>query len=76
MNTYGAEPTHRYRVGQMVRIVSFSISARYKSSNAFPREAFEVVRLLPPEHGYCQYRIQSSHDQHERVVVESEISLV
>lgn len=34
---------------------------------------FEIVRLLPVEHGNCQYRIRSAMDGHERVVQESEL---
>jgi hypothetical protein len=38
------------------------------------REVFEVVRLLPEEHGMWRYRIKSVVDGHERVVLERELT--
>jgi hypothetical protein len=35
---------------------------------------FEIVRLLPEEHGINHYRIKSVLDGHERVVTEGELS--
>jgi hypothetical protein len=35
---------------------------------------FEIVRLLPAEHGINHYRLKSVMDGHERVAMESEIS--
>jgi hypothetical protein len=35
---------------------------------------FEVVRLLPQEHGVNQYRLKSILDGHERVAAEGELS--
>jgi hypothetical protein len=39
-----------------------------------PREGFKIVRQLPRERGVNQYRIQSSKDGHERVVMEGQIT--
>jgi len=36
--------------------------------------SFKVVRQLPAEHGMNQYRIKSSTDGHERVVMECEVA--
>jgi hypothetical protein len=35
---------------------------------------FEIVRLLPEEHGINHYRIKSVLDGHERVATEGELS--
>lgn len=37
-------------------------------------ETYEVVRKLPEEQGVFQYRIKSTADGHERVVLESELA--
>lgn len=39
-----------------------------------PTDTFEIVRLLPSEHGNPQYRIKSLRDGHERVVTESDLA--
>jgi FAD synthase len=36
--------------------------------------AFEIVRLLPEEHGIHQYRLKSMQDGRERVAMEEELS--
>ena len=57
---------HKFRVGQLVTLHS-------KRHGVFA-EQFEVVRLLPPEKGVFQYRIRSTMDGLERVVLESELA--
>jgi hypothetical protein len=39
-----------------------------------PLGQFEIVRLLPIEHGIRRYRIKSLKDGHERVAIESELA--
>jgi hypothetical protein len=55
-----------YRTGQMVSMTP-------NRARATPRDRFEIIRLLPLEHGNYQYRIRSVIDGHERVVLESEL---
>lgn len=57
---------HKFKVGQLVTLQS-------KRHGVFA-ERFEVVRLLPAEKGVFQYRIRSTRDGHERVVIESELT--
>jgi len=59
---------HKFKTGQMV-IYSAS---RPGGSNGNAR--FEIVRLLPAEHGINYYRLKSVLDGHERVAMESELS--
>jgi hypothetical protein len=63
---------HRYRVGQTVRFIKAS---RGSGLGGTPAGNFRVVGLLPDYHGNYQYRLQSTSDGHQRVVVESEIAL-
>jgi hypothetical protein len=62
--------THKFEVGQAVRIVS-STDLRLQVK----RERFIVLRLLPetPE-GEPGYRIKSEHEAFERLVGEREIT--
>ena len=60
---------HKFKTGQHVMIAP----NRY---GALRRETFEVVRVLPEEHGVYQYRIKSTADGHERVALENELTLV
>lgn len=57
--------THRYKVGETVRMAS-TISARAPSSHNF-----KVVRQLPERGGEVQYRIKSAAEAFERVAAES-----
>jgi hypothetical protein len=57
---------HKFKVGQLVTL--------HSKRHGVWAERFEVVRLLPPENGYFQYRVKSTRDSHERVVLESELS--
>jgi hypothetical protein len=56
----------KYRNGQTVTMTP----SRGRST---PKGQFEIVRLLPLEYGNYQYRIRSTIDGHERVVLESEL---
>jgi hypothetical protein len=58
---------HKFKIGQLVTLHS-------KRHGVFA-EQFEVVRLLPPANADFQYRVKSTRDGHERVVVESELSV-
>ena len=63
---------HRYCVGQTVRFVKIP---RINSRGGTPSGNFEVVSLLPDYQGNNQYRIKSTSDSHQRVVVETEIAV-
>ena len=56
----------KFKAGQQVIVAPNRYGIR--------RETFEVVRVLPEEHGVFQYRIKSSADGHERVA--SRLSLL
>jgi hypothetical protein len=58
---------HKFKVGQLVTLHS-------KRHGVFA-EPFEVVRLLPSADRDFQYRIRSTRDGHERVALESELSV-
>jgi len=57
---------HSFIVGQLVTL--------HSKRHGVWAERFEVVRLLPPENGDFQYRVKSTRDGHERVVLESELA--
>ena len=59
---------HKFRTGQQV----FVAPSRY---GGIRRETFKVVRLLPEEGGVFQYRVKSTADGHERVVLETELGI-
>ncbi len=59
--------THKFKLGQSVQLLANE--ARLK-----PLGTFEVIRILPTEHGHRQYRIRSLIDRHERVVMEVELA--
>jgi len=63
--------SHRYQVGRPVRFRRAAIGCKVAGVS---RDTFRIVRLLPIEHGAPQYRIQSTRDNHERVVSEAEIA--
>lgn len=58
---------HRFSIGQTVRL---NREFHYRQ---VAKGDYEVVRQLPDEHGEYQYRIKSTHENHERVVNESEL---
>ena len=57
---------HKFKVNQRVEF----IDPDFWLTRLGP---FEIVRVLPTEHGISQYRIKSVKDGHERVAVESEL---
>jgi len=63
---------HRYRVGQTVRFTKIAPTSRRGGT---PSGKFRVIGLLPDYQGINQYRIESTTDSHQRVVVETEIAL-
>ena len=60
---------HKYKVGQSVRY-SASVARRYGSG-----ASFKIVKLLPQEGDYQQYRIKSASEAHERIAKENELNL-
>jgi hypothetical protein len=58
---------HKFKIGQGVVLAP----SRYGSDR---QTRFEVVRLLPSEHGINQYRLKSVLDGHERVAMENEVT--
>ncbi len=63
-------PYHRFKVGQTVVAPSGGPHA------LIPRGPHVIVRLLPLLGREPQYRIRSTVDSHERMVLESQIRLV
>ena len=61
--------SHKFKVGQSVRYNS-NASRRIGSNNSF-----KIVKLLPEEGGYQQYRIKSASESHERIAKENELNL-
>jgi hypothetical protein len=61
-----ADP-YKFKLGQSVELVAADIRAK-------PLGRFEVVRLMPTEHGLRQYRIRSLTDGHERMALEVELA--
>jgi hypothetical protein len=60
-------PYHRYKLGQTVEALPGAM---------IPRGPFVIVRLLPLAGGEPQYRLRSTIDGIERVVLESQIRQV
>lgn len=58
---------HKFKVNQLVDFVAWDFRLT-------PLGQFEIVRVLPVEHGIHRYRIKSVADGHERVAVENELS--
>jgi hypothetical protein len=63
-------PYHRFKLGQTVEIPDGAAPV------AIPRGPYTVVQLLPSAAGELQYRIRSTADGVERVVVESQVRRV
>jgi hypothetical protein len=59
--------THKFNPGQTVKLIP---SAYIRDSQG----DFEILRVLPEEHGMHQYHIKSATDGIVRVVMESEIA--
>ena len=60
---------YKYKVGQSVRF-NANVARRFGSS-----ASFKIVKLLPREDGYQQYRIKSPSEAHERIARENELNL-
>ena len=58
---------HKFKLGQAVELVGGSVHLK-------PLGRFEVVRVMPTEHGRHQYRIRSLTDGHERMALEAELA--
>jgi hypothetical protein len=58
---------HKFNLGQRVKLIP---SAYIRNAHG----EFEILRVLPEEHGMYQYRIKSITDGVVRVVMESEIA--
>jgi hypothetical protein len=58
---------HKFKLGQHVDLISAS---RARSPTL---GKFEIIRLMPAEHGMNQYRIRSLLDGHERMAAEIEL---
>jgi hypothetical protein len=64
-----AAPTHRYRIGERLRMGNGGYSIARAASFC------KVVALLPFEgHGSLLYRVRSETEQFERVVAEADLS--
>ncbi|TCT06652.1 hypothetical protein [Aquabacter spiritensis] len=62
-------PSSKFRLGSRVLL---NRSAAYRSAAT----EFEIVGLMPTEHGECRYRLRSSQEAFERVAEESQIEAV
>ena len=63
--------SHKYRVGQTVRFVNTPGPSVFGGT---PSGNFRIVCQLPEFQGNNQYRVESTSDSHNRVVMESEIA--
>ena len=59
---------HKFKPAQTVTYVPTGVGG------ADHNVKFEIVKLLPEEHGVYHYRLRSLLDGHERVARESELS--
>lgn len=64
------KPSHRFAIGQVVRIRS-RIGMAVKDA-----ETFQVKATLPAKDGSPQYRIRSDRENHERVTTEDNLEEV
>jgi hypothetical protein len=62
---------HKFKIGESVTIIAKRYDGRYGGSL---KGRFRITRLLPPEDGNNQYRVQSLEDSHERNVFESDLA--
>jgi hypothetical protein len=77
-------PTHRFRVGDRVRIVASDDTSlvetfidRVESSHTDKsQEVWEIVRLLPPDESGFQYHIKGGRDGLTRLVHERQLKPV
>ena len=62
--------THKFKVGETVELHPGRLSPNV------PRGLYRIERLLPIESGNVQYRVRRIADGQERVVVESDLSVL
>ncbi|WP_417666762.1 hypothetical protein [Roseibium sp.] len=62
--------THRYSVGQTVRMTGWSRISSYSA------RTYRVVATLPEQDNVLQYRIRSDDERHERVTSEDNLEKV
>lgn len=60
---------HNFKVGQKVRLNRTLVGLKHLDG------LYEIVRLLPPDGPYIQYRVKSTTGFQERVVREFELIL-
>jgi len=60
-------PPHRFSIGQSI-VLSLG-----KYGGSAPSGTYIVLRLLPNDDADREYRVRHQHDNHERVVRESQI---
>lgn len=58
---------HKFKIGQSVEFVASALHPK-------PLGTFKILRIMPSERGVLQYRIKSTLDGHERMVLESELA--
>lgn len=58
---------HKFKPGQSVQLITGDVRLK-------PLGSFEIVRVMPTEHGRRQYRIRSLLDGHERMALEAELA--
>lgn len=64
-----AQPTHRYRVGEHLRMIGGGYSVQRASAGC------KIVSLLPYEgRGALLYRVRSDAETFERIVAEADLS--
>jgi hypothetical protein len=59
---------HKFKVGQTVNLIPNRLDRH------LPSGAYTIVRLLPIEGLDIRYRVRNTHDGHERVVFEGQLS--
>jgi hypothetical protein len=59
--------THKFRIGQTVQILQGS---RYLATSSI---GYTIIRQLPESNGELGYRIKSTRETFERVVMESQL---
>jgi len=62
---------HKFKIGQMVYY-----RPRSRLVDAPTHRTYQIIQRLPATDGEYQYRIKYTHDQHERIAMESELRSV
>ena len=67
---------HKFIAGQSVRSLGTTSTSLYgRNIVLMPAGIYDIVRTMPMLAGKLQYRVRSSSDGHERVVVEDDLCL-